>query len=66
MTKTVKIDGMMCMKCVGRVENALKALGVDCKVSLENKEAVITADVVDDGKDKDAIEDLGFTVTEIA
>ncbi len=66
MTKTVKIDGMMCMKCVGRVENALKNLGVDYKVSLENKEAVVTADVVDDGKLKDAIEDLGFTVTEIA
>ena len=65
MTKTVKIDGMMCMKCVGRVENALDALGYEYKVSLENKEAVITAADIDDKKVKEAIEDLGFGVTEI-
>ncbi len=44
MTKTMKIEGMSCMHCAGRVESALKAVpGVaDAKVNLEKKEAVIT------------------------
>ena len=66
MTKTVKIEGMMCMKCVGRVEDALANLGLQYKISLASKQAEITADEIDDQKVKEAIEDLGFTVTEIA
>lgn len=39
MTKTMKIEGMSCMHCAGRVESALKAVpGVaDAKVNLEKK-----------------------------
>ena len=35
MKKTVNIDGMMCKHCVKRVEDALKVIGVNAIVSLE-------------------------------
>ncbi len=45
MEKVIKVEGMMCMHCVAHVKEALESLkGVDeVKVSLENKEAVITS-----------------------
>ena len=44
MTKTMKIEGMMCGHCTGRVEQALNALeGVKAEVSLDNKTATVTA-----------------------
>ena len=64
MTKTLlKIEGMMCMHCVGRVEKALKAVeGVESvDVSLEEKSAVVTG-----GREealKAAVAEAGYEVT---
>jgi len=43
-TVTLNVDGMHCVKCQARVENALKAVaGVkDVVVSLENANATVT------------------------
>jgi Cu+-exporting ATPase len=63
MTKTMKIEGMSCMHCAGRVESALKAVpGVaDAKVNLEKKEAVITlSENVPASKLMGAVEDAGY------
>lgn len=60
MTKTIKIKGMMCSHCTGRVEQALNALdGVEATVTLDNGgQAVVTmADGV-------AVETLTKTVTD--
>ena len=65
MTKTLKIEGMSCMHCVGAVTKALKAVGgvnsVD--VDLESKSA--TVEIVGTVTDKvlcDAVEEAGFQV----
>ena len=67
MTKTVKINGMMCGGCVRRVENALGAIdGVKVSVSLEKGEAVVdSATDIDDAVLKEAVEALGFDVVSI-
>lgn len=46
MTKTIKINGMMCGHCTGRVSDALNALdGVKAEVTLDNGgQAVVTLD----------------------
>ena len=67
MKKTLKIDGMMCSHCTGRVSQVLNAIdGVSAEVSLEDKAAYLTlsADVVDDVLIK-AVTDAGYTVTEV-
>ena len=46
----VKIDGMMCMHCAGRVKKALEAIGVSAEIDLENKCASIP-----DGSDVNAV-----------
>lgn len=64
-TKTIKIEGMSCMHCAKKVENALKEIkGVkSVKVMLEEKKAdVILKEDVDDKVLKDKIEELGYTV----
>lgn len=69
MTKTIKIEGMMCNHCVATVNKALSALkGVESvEVSLENKSAVITSKKeLNDKNIVKAIENAGFKVTEIA
>ncbi len=60
MTKTIKINGMMCSHCTGRVEQALNALdGVEATVTLDNGgQAVVT---IADGV---AVETLTKTVTD--
>jgi len=68
MVKTLRIDGMMCMRCVAHVEKALKAVeGVaEVNVSLEENKAVVTlASNVDSEVLKKAVEDDGYTVTGI-
>lgn len=63
MTKTMKIEGMSCMHCAGRVESALKAVpGVaDAKVNLEKKEAVITlSENVPASRLMGAVEEAGY------
>ncbi len=64
MTKTVKIEGMMCAHCSGRVEKALNDLpGVTAKVNLEAG-AAVTGDVSDEAITK-AVTGAGYTVTGI-
>ncbi len=67
MKKIMKIDGMMCSHCTGRVSQVLNAIdGVSAQVSLEEKQAVLTLtkEVPDDVLTK-AVTDAGYTVTGI-
>ncbi len=65
MTKTVKIEGMMCAHCSGRVEKALNELpGVTAAVDLAAGTAVVTGEVADEAITK-AVADAGYTVTGI-
>lgn len=69
MKKTIKIEGMSCMHCVGAVEKALNAVaGVqNVNVDLDNK--VATVDVVGSITDeilREAIEDQGYDVISIS
>ena len=68
--KTVKIltvEGMHCGHCSARVESALKELaGVSAKVNLEKKTATVTMKKeYTDEELKKAVEEVGFTVTEV-
>lgn len=67
MTKTMKIEGMMCTHCSGRVESVLNAIeDVSAKVDLEKKCAVVTlsAEVSDEALRK-AVTDAGYEVVSI-
>ena len=68
MKKTIKIEGMMCGHCTGRVDKALNALeGVQAEVSLEDKAAYLTiSGDVSDELLKKTVEDEGYQVVEIA
>ena len=68
MTKIMKIEGMMCPHCSGRVKKCLEALdGVEsAEVSHESGEAkVIFAAEIDNDTLKKTVEDQGYTVLEI-
>jgi heavy metal translocating P-type ATPase len=67
MKKTIKIEGMMCSHCTGRVDKALNAMdGVTATVSLEDKAAYVTVDgAVTDEELKKAVVDAGYEVTGI-
>ena len=63
MTKTLKIEGMMCPRCVAHVEKALSAVeGVSAvEVSLQDKQAVVTlAAEVADQVLLDAVTEAGY------
>ena len=65
MEKTLKIEGMMCMHCSGRVQKALEALeGVEsAQVSHESGTAVVTlSKPVADDVLKKAVTDAGYEV----
>ena len=68
MTKTVYVDGMMCMHCVAHVKKALEGIeGVkSVEVSLENKNAVVSSDkeIANSVLEK-AIVDAGYTFVKI-
>lgn len=67
MKKTMKIEGMMCGHCTGRVDKVLNALeGVEATVSLEDKAAYVTLtrDISDELLKK-TVEDEGYQVLEI-
>ena len=65
MTKTMKIEGMMCAHCSGRVEKALNDLpGVTAAVNLEAGAASVTGDAPDDVLTK-AVTDAGYKVVSI-
>ena len=68
MKKTMIVEGMMCVKCKGRVERVLNAIeGVQAEVDLEKKTASITLekDVADDILSA-AVTEAGFRVVSIA
>lgn len=67
MKKTIKIEGMMCGHCTGRVETALNALdGVSViETSVDAKHAIVEVENVDDAVLTEAIEDVGYDVLSI-
>ena len=68
MNKTMKIEGMMCAHCTGRVEKALAALdGVDkVEMSLEGKSAVLTLSKdVDDAVLTGSVTEAGYEVVSV-
>ena len=65
MNKTVKIDGMMCMHCVKHVSDALRDLGADADVSLEEGTAILKNTSLSDDRIRQAISDAGYEVVEI-
>ena len=68
MTKTMKIEGMMCAHCTGRVEQALSAVdGVSAvEMSLEGKSATLTlTKEVGDQALTDAVTQAGYEVVSI-
>lgn len=46
--RTYKIEGMMCMHCVGRVKAALEALGLEADVDLDTGLATVSGDATDE------------------
>ena len=64
MSKTVKIEGMMCQMCVKHVKTALQALDPAVEVSLENKCATLKADA-DDEAIRAAVTGAGYEVVGI-
>ncbi len=68
MTKTIQIDGMTCGHCSSRVEQALNKLpGVTATVDLANKTATVQlAQSVDDSVLRQAVEEVGYEVINIA
>ena len=68
MTKTMKIEGMMCGHCEARVKKALEAVaGVsEAGVSHENGTAVVTlSEAVSDDVLKKAVEDQDYKVISV-
>ena len=67
MTKTMKIEGMMCPHCSGRVEKVLNALeGVTATVDLHGGTASITCETsVTDELLRKTVEDAGYDVVNI-
>ena len=67
MTKTLKIEGMMCAHCEATVKKALEAItGVEsAEVSYVSGTAVVTADGVSDGALKDVVVAKGYEVLSI-
>lgn len=67
MKKTMKIEGMMCSHCTGRVDKVLNALeGVSATVSLEDKAAYLELEnEISDELLKKTVEDEGYQVLSI-
>ncbi len=67
MTRTIKISGMHCPHCVAAVKQALEEVtGVtNVEVSLENEQAVVEAEGVNDAVLTETVEDIGFDVVEV-
>lgn len=67
MEKTLKIEGMSCGHCTGRVEKALNAMdGVSATVSLEDKSATVqlSKDISDEQLVK-TVTDAGYEVVDV-
>ena len=61
----VNIEGMMCKHCVAHVEEALKAIGADVEVKLEENRAYIYDTALTDEQIIEAVTEAGYTVTGI-
>ena len=63
--KTIKIEGMMCAHCSGRVEKALNDLpGVTAEVNLEAGTAAVQGDASNEALTR-AVTEAGYAVTAI-
>jgi len=56
----LKVDGMHCMMCVSRIEKALKAVGLDFSVNLEQKTVTVSGSDADVKTAVAELDDLGF------
>lgn len=67
MKKVLKIEGMMCNHCTGRVEKALNDMdGVTAEVSLEGKSATVTlTKEISDEALVQTVTDAGYEVVDI-
>ena len=68
MTKTLKIEGMMCMHCEAHVKKALEGLDgvLSAEVSFKTGEAIVTLEKeVNDDILKKTVTDESYTVKEI-
>ncbi len=68
-SKTIEIEGMSCGHCVHHVTEALKGVDGVTSVSVslnQNKAMLETNDGVDDGALRHAVEEAGYTVTNIS
>ena len=65
MNKIVNIEGMMCKHCAAHVEEALKAIGADVVVNLEENRAYITDTALTDEQIIAAVNEAGYSVTGI-
>ena len=68
MTKTLKIEGMMCMHCEAHVKKALEGLDgvLSAEVSFKTGGAIVTLEKeVNDDILKKTVTDEGYTVKEI-
>lgn len=69
MTKTMKIDGMMCSHCEGRVKQSLEGLAQVSQAEVSHKKGTaivtLTAEVSNDVLKK-TVEDQGYTVISIS
>ena len=57
--KTVKIDGMMCMHCAGRVKEAFGNAGFDANIDLDKKCAYVDGDI-DEAAAREIVEKSGY------
>lgn len=67
MTKTMTIEGMMCMHCSGRVQKALEDVAgvTGVVVDLDKKTATVTGNALDDAALRAAVTDAGYEVKAI-
>lgn len=67
MKKIIKVNGMSCAHCQGKVEKALNSIaGVEAKVNLDKKIATVKLnEAVSDEVLSKAITDAGFSVVGI-
>ena len=66
-TKKLQIEGMSCVNCQNRIENALNGMAqVNAKASFKKGEAIVKlgADIPEDEL-REAVEKLGYKVTSI-
>ena len=62
---TIHVEGMHCIRCAGKVENAMLDLGAEkAVVDLEKKICTVEG-IADKEAITEAIEELGFQVTGI-